>query len=296
MEARNVQGKNLINFSKALSKVLRHDAEKEGLNIRPDGFININEVLEVKYIGKKFKPTMADFEEVVNNNNKKRFELKQNPDFPELWMIRAVQGHTMENVKEDDLMEQLSLDLQSAKNVFMYPQVIHGTYRPVLDPIMENGLCRMARNHVHMAQGLPGDGVISGMRNSCEIVVEVNLTQAAFTDPDLKFFVSQNGVILSPGVGEKGFLPSKYFRSVFDAKTKAFIYQQPLDFICVYDFECNCSKDLSEIKFNEIIEFPVVIVDVKQMKVAHVFHTYVRPTAEEQITPFCTELTGITNE
>lgn len=64
----------------------------------------------------------------------------------------------------------------------------------------------------------------------------------------------------------------------------------------MYDLECNCSKDKNEIAFNEIIELPVIVIDVKQMKVKSIFHTYIKPTIENQITQFCTELTGITNE
>lgn len=60
--------------------------------------------------------------------------------------------------------------------------------------------------------------------------------------------------------------------------------------------ECNCSKDQSSILFNEIIELPVVVIDVKACKVKSIFHTYVRLELEKEVTEFCTELTGITNE
>ena len=46
----------------------------------------------------------------------------------------------------------------------------------------------------------------------------------------------------------------------------------------------------------EIIEFPVVIIDVKQKAIKAVFQTYVKPVLDPQLTPFCTELTGITQE
>jgi inhibitor of KinA sporulation pathway (predicted exonuclease) len=47
---------------------------------------------------------------------------------------------------------------------------------------------------------------------------------------------------------------------------------------------------------NEIVEFPVVIIDVKAQAIKSVFHTYVKPILEPIVTPFCTELTGITQE
>ncbi len=41
-----------------------------------------------------------------------------------------------------------------------------------------------------MAVGLPGkNGVISGMRGSCEVVVEINLIKAV---QDIPFFMSKN--------------------------------------------------------------------------------------------------------
>lgn len=46
----------------------------------------------------------------------------------------------------------------------------------------------------------------------------------------------------------------------------------------------------------EVIEFPVVLLDVKTRQVKSTFHTYVKPTLDPQLTDFCTELTGITQE
>ena len=41
-------------------------------------------------------------------------------------------------------------------------------------------------------------------------------------------------------------------------------------------------------------EFPIVIVDVKNKCIKSVFQTYVKPTLDPQLTPFATQLTGIT--
>ena len=91
---------------------------------------------------------------IVNNNDKKRFELLEENS---VWFIRAVQGHSMATVQTEDLLIKIT-------NPFAYNQVIHGTYRDPLPLIMENGLNKMGRNHIHLAVGLPGNGVISGMR------------------------------------------------------------------------------------------------------------------------------------
>ena len=82
----------------------------------------------------------------------------------------------------------------------------------------------MARNNIHMAVGLPGkSGVISGMRNSCDTVIEVNLIKAIKSNK-MPFYTSTNNVVLSPGIGEKGFLPPEFFRSVFEPKIGNYLY------------------------------------------------------------------------
>ena len=144
-----------------------------------------------------------------------------------------------------------------------------------------------------MAIGMPGKkGVISGMRGSCEVVIEVNLVKAI--KQGVPFFISENQVILSSGISAEGFLPPQYFRQALNIKTGEFIYQAPFDFIVVYDFECQCEDKTKDLTFNEIIEFPIVVIDVKQRKIVAEFQTYVKPTIHPILTPFCTELTGIT--
>lgn len=52
-------------------------------------------------------------------------------------------------------------------------------------------------------------GVISGMRSSCEVIVEINMARAML-EGNIPFYESENKVILSPGIN--GVIPSKYFR------------------------------------------------------------------------------------
>ena len=63
---------------------------------------------------------------------------------------------------------------------------------------MQTGLSKMARNNVHMAIGLPDKkGVINGMKNSCDIFIEINLLKAIMLG-QLKFYTSINKVVFSP--------------------------------------------------------------------------------------------------
>ena len=65
------------------------------------------------------------------------------------------------------------------------------------------------------------------------------------------------------------------------------------DYFLVLDFEATCDKRNAP-KPQEIIEFPVLKVDARTFQTESTFHTYVLPTVHPVLTPFCTELTGIT--
>ena len=194
----------MINVSKAMSYVLRHGAEKEGLLIRSDGYIYLADLLNVKSL-KKMNAGVPEVEYIVQNNDKKRFELKQEDG---VMLIRATQGHSIQTVQTEELLEKIT-------NPFLYNQIIHGTYYEPLPLIMQNGLNRMGRNHMHLAVGLPGDGVISGMRSSCQVVIEINMVKAMHGAHKIPFWISSNKVVLSEGL-EDGSLPASYFRYVLD--------------------------------------------------------------------------------
>ena len=84
----------------------------------------------------------------------------------------------------------------------------------------------MKRNHIHFASGLPGiDGVISGMQSSCEIFIFVN--GSCCTSDEIPFFVSENGVILTAGIG--GILSPVYFLKVIGASTKETLFKGEKD-------------------------------------------------------------------
>lgn len=193
---------DLVKLSKSLSWLLRHGAEKEGLPLEEGGFVDVEKILKLK----QFRTyTVEDIQTVVNNNDKKRFStrLKSN-----ILQIRANQGHSLP-VTEEGLLTMLTEET--------CPQaVFHGTYLSKLQLIQETGLSRMKRNHVHFAPKRPGDGsVISGMRKDCEVFIMVD-TILAMRD-GLKFYVSDNGVILCPG-NENGVIPSKYFKEIWQVK------------------------------------------------------------------------------
>ena len=69
----------------------------------------------------------------------------------------------------------------------------------------------------------------------------------------------------------------------------------PFRYLCVLDVEATCDEFVRHY-VHEIIEFPVVVVDLMADNGASVvseFHTYVRPTVNTTLSEFCRRLTGI---
>ena len=131
---------------------------------------------------------------------------------------------------------------------------------------------------------------------SCQIVIEINMAKAMFGQQKLPFFVSNNDVILCEGLND-GSMPAEYFRSVLDFQKKSYIHEAPFKYICVFNSIVTCSEDKgASLKSQEIIEFPIVIVDVENKCIKSTFTTYVKPEIDPKLTDYCTELTGITQE
>ncbi|CAB4429667.1 unnamed protein product [Rhizophagus irregularis] len=193
----------IVKLSRSLSNVLRHNAIKEGLKIRPDGYVKVDDLMRLP----RFRGTTFEkIQQVVNENDKQRFHLfERKSEGVSTWWIRANQGHSMVGVKD--------LELIQITNPSEFPQVIHGTNLESWRKIESHGLSKMNRNHIHFAVGRYGDAnVTSGMRASCDVFIYVNVPKAMADN--IKFSRSANGVILTEGI--KGILEKKYFLKVID--------------------------------------------------------------------------------
>lgn len=203
--------KRLRPLSHSLSKVLRHSALDMGFTMTPDGFVRVDEILKHSKFRNKY--SLADIQLVVKTSDKQRFKLEERTiDGQEgtVLCIRANQGHSISLVDPNLLLCRLEpAELETI------PLIVHGTYQDAWQSIQKQGLKRMTRNHIHCAPGLPAqDGVISGMRKSCDIYIYINARKCAADG--VTFFRSENNVLLTAGVNEEGTLPVEYFDSVTD--------------------------------------------------------------------------------
>lgn len=115
-------------------------------------------------------------------------------------LIRANQGHTMKVVESDLLLEQVEDSAEIG-------DCVHGTYLVHWPFIKRQGLSKVARNHIHLANGMPEDGKIRGMRSTAELFIYVDVKSAM--EDGIVFYKSKNDVILT--IGFDGWMPVKYF-------------------------------------------------------------------------------------
>ncbi|EPQ56750.1 hypothetical protein GLOTRDRAFT_39589 [Gloeophyllum trabeum ATCC 11539] len=199
-----------IRVSKTLSWILRHGAQSEKIEMRPDGYVRVSDIVSFAIISSKFQG--VDFETVENivkNNDKQRYKMVKEPDpksptNEEVWWIRANQGHSIKTV---------AVDMKRITSAWDIPTgiAVHGTTLEAWSLIAQKGLSKMRRNHIHLAQGVPGSGVLSGMRRSSQILIYINVQKAI--DAGIEFFLSENGVVLTPG-NAKGYLEPSFFKKV----------------------------------------------------------------------------------
>lgn len=72
--------------------------------------------------------------------------------------------------------------------------------------------------------------------------------------------------------------------------------KQPFDYYLFFDVEATCEADGGFTFPNEIIEFPVILVDGETFEIVDEFRSYVKPTINPTLSKFCIELTGISQE
>jgi len=88
--------------------------------------------------------------------------------------------------------------------------------------------------------------------------------------------------------------PAQSIQARVQGRRQGQMRDQQLRFLLVLDFEAQCEEGV-RLRPQEIIEFPTVAIDLQTMRATE-FHVYCRPEAYPQITPFCTRLTGITQD
>lgn len=164
----------LVKISKYLSKRLRHQPDRLGIVLAPGGWVAVDELLAA-CAKNSFPISKAELSEVVEKNDKKRFSFDSTRR-----LIRANQGHSVE----------VDLHLEPA----IPPHVLyHGTGDGAVESIMQNGLNKMSRHHVHLSGDIE-TAIKVGSRHGKPVVFAVDA--AAMHEAGYRFYCSGNGVWL----------------------------------------------------------------------------------------------------
>jgi len=173
-------GSDLVKRSKFLSLILRHDPGKANISLDEQGWVSVDILL------KAIKWELFELVEVVDTNDKKRFEFSENGK-----KIRASQGH--------------SIDVDLGYETKEPPELLyHGTSRDNFKAISDSGLLKMERHDVHMFDNYKQAlDVATGRRRNPAVVTIA--AQEMFAN-GYKFKLSTNNVWLTDVV------PPRYLR------------------------------------------------------------------------------------
>lgn len=157
---------------KQLSWLLRHDSHSfiKGL-IDENGWRSVEEIKE------KYNYTQELLDEIVETNNKKRYEYNDNKT-----KIRARQGHSI----------AVDVELKEADISYKKPYLYHGTSEKYLDDIKRDGLLPQTRQYVHLSPD-EETAINVGKRHGGETyVIVINASQ--MIEDGETIYISNNGV------------------------------------------------------------------------------------------------------
>lgn len=182
----------LNKVGRTITKILRHELDNY---IHDDeGFVELDILLQSNKIFEGIN--LEDIKKIVSNDNKSRFSLNYKGN---KYFIRANQGHSSGNLNDNNMLTLIDKQIEGC---------YHATYVNNLDSIKKNGISRMKRKHIHIAES---DEAKSGKRSSCDVKILINMELAM--SEGIKFYRSENGVILTKG-DKNGLLLPKYFLDI----------------------------------------------------------------------------------
>ncbi|MBD2121143.1 RNA 2'-phosphotransferase [Trichocoleus sp. FACHB-262] len=164
----------LVKVSKYLSKHLRHQPERLGLALGAGGWVAVEELLAA-CAQHQFPLSREELAEVVATSDKKRFSFDGTGT-----LIRANQGHSVE--------VDLQLEPQVPPNV-----LYHGTGDRAVAMILQSGLNKMSRHHVHLSKDVETARKV-GSRHGRPVIFAIDA--AAMHQAGYLFFCAENGVWL----------------------------------------------------------------------------------------------------
>jgi len=171
--------KELNKISKYITLLLRHQPEKEHLDMDKNGYVSVEQLISRLQISK------TDLDFIVDTDNKTRFSYSASKD-----KIRCNQGHSID----------VDVELKEAKP----PDILyHGTGMKSVESILKNGIEKRDRLHVHLSSDLETAEKV-GKRHGELYIFKID-TKKMYED-GIKFYLSENKVWLTDFINTKYFL------------------------------------------------------------------------------------------
>lgn len=165
-----------VRISKYLSKHLRHEPGRIGIELDPQGWVDVGTLLAAA-AAHGFPFSRAELDHVVATNDKQRFAIEDG-------RVRARQGHSV----------PVDLGLPATEPP---PYLYHGTVTRSIAAIRAEGLRPMGRHHVHLsADRATAERV--GARRGRPVILSVDA--GAMHRAGHAFRVTGNGVWLAEAV------------------------------------------------------------------------------------------------
>ena len=158
--------------SKYLSFILRHKPDSIGLELSDQGWADIQALIQKT---DKFQLTQALIQAVVDTNDKKRFLISEDGK-----RIKANQGHSV----------KVELELEAVTPPAV---LLHGTAERCLNSIMQEGLTKQQRHHVHLSAN-PETALEVGSRYGRPVLLRIDSKQ--MSECGFKFYQTENHVWL----------------------------------------------------------------------------------------------------
>ncbi len=118
-------------LSKFLSFVLRHHPEQYNLELDEEGFVLLDDLMGCLKNTPHSWAKIEDIEKLISEGERKRFEIRGDK-------IRALYGHSV----------KIKIESSFCPESFLY----HGTSPERLTEILNDGLCPMERQFVHLSK------------------------------------------------------------------------------------------------------------------------------------------------
>jgi putative RNA 2'-phosphotransferase len=177
---------DLVQLSKFLSSVLRHQPDAIGLVLDPQGWASMSELIE-KGNASGVQFDREDLLRVAAASDKKRFSISSDG-----LCIRAAQGHSL----------SVELGLLPREPP---PVLFHGTATRFVGSILSDGLKPGARQHVHLSLDETTARQV-GRRHGKPCIFQVNAL--AMHSKGFQFYRADNGVWLTDHVPPEFLAPS----------------------------------------------------------------------------------------